>query len=328
MQPDSTAAFYTGVKDPAVEALFDRLLPQMRADIEARRIAKLAGVWLGGGYGRGEGGVRRLADGRKAPYNDIDFFVFTNGASEAEKADCARQLAAVAAKYAAEFGVDVDFCRPRNPADFKKDEDRLMIQELKRGHVAILGGGGLLDHVKAVEPGELPRMEALRLLMNRGMGLILAAGKVADLVAQEDVDFFLRNLNKAVLGAGDARLIADGAYAWRIVDRAEKLRDPRYDAAVSFKFNPTAAAPEDPEAAWRAARDYWLKGAAEIGLDGTRTLRQAVRWVVRRRSFGPVASFGQDCTVRVLRRIREILARRMREVALPASLERDWKRFN
>ena len=326
--PNATAAFYTGVKDPEVEALFDRLLPQMRDAIAARRIAKLSGIWLGGGYGRGEGGVRRMAAGRTRPYNDIDFFVFMAGAAEAEKADCARQLAAVAAKYAAEFGVDVDFCRPRNPADFKKDEDRLMIQELKRGHVALLGGEDLLDHVRTLAADELPRMEALRLLMNRGMGLVLASQKATNLAAQADVDFFLRNLNKAILGAGDARLIAAKAYAWRIEDRAAKLADPRYEAAVSFKFRPTAEAPKDPEAAWNAAREYWLKGLEAVGLDGRRTVRQAARWVVRRRSLGPLGSFGQDCTVRVLREVRKILAHEMNEVRLSASLERDWKCFN
>lgn len=326
--PNATAAFYTGVKDPEVEALFDRLLPQMRDAIAARRIAKLSGIWLGGGYGRGEGGVRRTAEGRTMPYNDIDFFVFVEGASEAEKADCARQLADVAAEYAAKFGVDVDFCRPRNPADFKKDEDRLMIQELKRGHVALLGGEELLDHVRTLAADELPRMEALRLLMNRGMGLVLAAQKAADLRTQADVDFFLRNLNKAVLGAGDARLIAARAYAWRIEDRVAKLNDLHYEAAVSFKFRPTAEAPKDPEAAWNAAREIWQKGVAAIGLDASRSVRQAARWVVRRRSVGPIGSFGQDCTVRVLREVREILAHGMREISLPASLEKDWKCFN
>ena len=320
--------FFTGVRDPEIEALFARTLPQLADDVRALASPKLVGLWLGGGYGRGEGGVF-YAEGRPSrPYNDIDFFVFTEGASDEEKDALAASLEPVAAKYAAVFGADVDFCRPRNPPDYKKDEDRLMIQELKRGHLALIGGDGLLDHVKALEPGELPRMEALRLLMNRGMGLVLAAQKVRDLAAPADRAFFVRNLNKAVLGAGDARLLAAGRYAWTLAERVARLDDPDYEAAAAFKLRPTDALAAPPAAAWRQARDCWRRAADEIGFTGERTIRQAARWVVRRRTLGPLATFGQDCTERVLRQVAALLARDVGDVALSPELEKDWLVFN
>lgn len=329
MLADATAAFYSGVRDPGLEALLDRVLPQLAADVRACAVPRLSGVWLGGGYGRGEGGVRFSADGRAAPYNDIDLFVFMDGASSAEKDACARALAPVAAKYAAVLGVDVDFCRPRNPADYKKDERRLMIQELKRGHVALLGGTGLLDAVRTLAADELPRTEAVRLLMNRGMGLVLAAHEVRTQSTPASVGFFLRNVNKAILGAGDARLIADGRYAWAIGERAARLGDARYDAAVAFKFRPTGdLPPTGAESLWRAARDVWMQAAETVGCAGSRTLREATRWVVRRRSLGPLGTFGLDCAVRVLAQVREALARDFGDVVLAPSLVRDWQRFN
>ena len=329
MLADATAAFYSGVRDPGLEALFDRVLPQLAADVRACGVPRLAGVWLGGGYGRGEGGVRRAADGSARPYNDIDLFVFMDGASSAEKDACARALAPVAAKYAAVFGADVDFCRPRNPADYKKDEGRLMIQELKRGHVALLGGPGLLDHVRTLSADELPQTEAVRLLMNRGMGLILAAREARSLRTPASAAFFLRNVNKAVLGAGDARLLADGRYAWTIGERAARLGDARYDAAVAFKFRPSDDLPsEGAEALWRTARDVWMQAAERVGCAGPRTVREAARWIVRRRSLGPLGSFGQDCAVRVLRQVRDALAKDFGDIRLAPSLLRDWQRFN
>lgn len=329
MLSDATAAFYSGVRDPGLEALLDRVLPQLAADVRACGVPRLAGVWLGGGYGRGEGGVRVTADGRAAPYNDVDLFVFMDGASSAEKDACARALAPIAAKHAAVLGVDVDFCRPRNPADYKKDERRLMIQELKRGHVALLGGTGLLDSVRTLSADELPRTEAVRLLMNRGMGLVLAAREARRPRTPASVDFFLRNVNKAVLGAGDARLLADGRYAWTIGERAARLGDARYDAAVAFKFRPTGDLPsEGAEGLWRAARDAWMQAAEAVGCAGPRTVREAARWVVRRRSLGPLGTFGRDCAVRVLAQVRDALAKDFGDVVLVPSLLRDWQRFN
>ncbi len=328
--------YFTGVRDPEVEALFTQTLPRLADDVRALGNPKLVGLWMGGGYGRGEGGVfYGTPDGAGVgktprPYNDVDFFVFTEGMSEGEKDALAASLEPIAAKYAAIFGADVDFCRPRNPPDYKKDEDRLMIQELKRGHVALIGGDSLLDYVKALEPGELPRMEALRLFMNRGMGLVFAALKLqrGELKKQDDIDFFLRNLNKAVLGAGDARLLAAGRYAWTIAERRARLGDAAYDAAVAFKFRPTGELPADPAAAWRRARDVWQRAAEEIGWTNERTIRQAARWVVRRRTLGPLATFGQDCTERVLRQVAALLAKDFGEIELSASLERDWQVFN
>lgn len=328
MLANSTASFYTGVRAPEVEDLFDRVLPQMREEILSCAIPRLTGIWLGGGYGRGEGGVCRGTDGRLGPYNDIDFFVFMEDATEVEKTDCASRLEPIARRYEKVFGVDVDFCHPRNPSDFKKDEDRLMIQELKRGHVALIGGEGLLSHVKALAPNELPRMEALRLLMNRGMGLIFAALRVGSLKTQGDVNFFLRNLNKAILGVGDAQLIARHEYAWRIGDRAKRLGDARYDAAVNFKFRPRMELPKDVVSTWKSARDYWFAGVEKVELDTSRTLRQAARWVVRRHTFGPIASFGQDCTVRVLRQVHGMLEQDLDKIVLSDALEKDWMCFN
>src|SRR5215471_6265158 len=51
------------------------VLSRVRAAIPARR---LEAVVLGGGYGRGQGGVLHTAAGDR-PYNDLEFYVFTRG---------------------------------------------------------------------------------------------------------------------------------------------------------------------------------------------------------------------------------------------------------
>ena len=57
-------------------------------------------------------------------------------------------------------------------------------------------------------------------------------------------------------------------------------------------------------------------------------VREAARWVVRRRSLGPLGTFGQDCAVRVLAQVRDALAKDFGDVVPAPSLLRDWQRFN
>src|SRR5690242_2406517 len=51
------------------------ILQEVQAVVPA---AKLEGMVLGGGYGRGEGGVLQTADSERS-YNDLEFYVFTRG---------------------------------------------------------------------------------------------------------------------------------------------------------------------------------------------------------------------------------------------------------
>src|SRR5689334_16523782 len=65
--------------DAALEARLARICADVGAGIRATVPApRLEGVLLGGGYGRGEGGVRH-GPGGDAPYNDLEFYVFVRG---------------------------------------------------------------------------------------------------------------------------------------------------------------------------------------------------------------------------------------------------------
>ena len=159
------------------------------------------------------------------------------------------------------------------------------------------------------------------MLMNRGVGLVLAAEP------ERDRTFIVRNINKCVLGAGDARLIARGAYAWRAEDRAAAVGEELYSAAVGWKFRPRAEGVCD----WETARARWLEAAEEVMEAGRRTgalrrsLYQAARWVVRRHTLGDWRTFGQVAAARLLRALTEVVRARG---TLPPSLRRDWEVFN
>ena len=243
------------------------------------------------------------------------------GRPGAELAAIAAALRPVSEKWTARLGVDVDFSPPKTPWRIAHDAERLMIQELLHGYCDVAGkpGAELFAGVARREPSALPAMEAIRLLVNRGAGLLLADESGAS------PDFVARNVNKAILGCGDARLIAEGRYRWRALDRADALADDLYRNAVQWKFRPRPEPPCD----WETARERWLGTVDSVCASGGggRTLRAAARWLVRRRSLGPapLRTLGLDPLVRILRAMRPLVRDRK---PFPASLRRDWEVFN
>ena len=301
---------------PQVDASIEEALRAIGEELEAARIPMLAGVVLGGGYGRGEGGV---IDGRLS--NDLDFYVVTcEGASAADIAAISGMLEPISKKWTARLGVDVDFCPPKTPWRLKHDEKRVMIQELVHGYVDVAGNKGeeLFKHIERREPSAFPWDEAARLLANRGAGLLLAQEKT------RSANFTARNINKAVLGAGDARLIARHAYEWAAKDRARALGDALYSKALEWKFRPRS----EPVCSWEEARTAWMDALAEISAApeaARRSLYQAVRWIVRRRTLGNLATLGQEPVARIAAAMRKPLAA---AAPFPPALKRDWEIFN
>ena len=316
--------FFTCVRDAQVDAQIRMVLPEVAEAVVALGLPGFRGLVLGGGYGRGEGGA--TAD--HALYNDLDFFVFLEG-PESGFPLIAQRLAPLSATFGARLGIDVDFTL-RSAYRVHLDERRLMVQELLRGHVPLAPEGFDLaawSGAHEYPADEVPAGEAARLLMNRGMGLLLAR------TADPSSDFAMRNLNKAVLGAGDVRLVARRQYAWTLAAREVAVNDAVYSKACAFKRRPS----REPSAvaSWDEAYAFWLQAYEELfarrgGELRARSLYQAARWVVRRHTLGAVWTLGQDCTVRVLDRLCGVLrsvttSPKVRGIEV---LEKDWKVFN
>ena len=303
---------------PEMDRLVDEASAAIGAAIDALRVPRLMGVVLGGGYGRGEGGVMATG-GAQTLSNDLDFYVVAEDGSSADDISAiGRALAPISAEWTRKLGVDADFCTPKTPWRLRHDQERVMIQELVHGYFDVAGAKGetLFAGVDRRGPEEFPWMEAARLMMNRGAGLMLA-------LASGDNRFVARNINKAVLGAGDARLISRGGYKWKAIERAQALGDRLYGAAVAWKFRPRAEA----VCGWDEARDTWLAALEEVMAAGRprRNMYSAARWLARRKSLGDPATFGLDPVVRVLKRVESgVRARR----TMSASLRRDWEIFN
>ena len=314
---------YVAGDAPEMDALVAASIREIGREIDALRIPRLSGVVLGGGYGRGEGGVLVSPDGSQGLYNDLDFYVVVeDGSSSAEMADISRALEPISTRWSEKLSLEVDFSIPKTPWRIRHDQERLMIQELLHGYfdVAGLSGEKLFKDVERRPPSAFPWTEAVRMLVNRGAGLILAR-------TSGDPGFAVRNLNKCVLGAGDALLISRGRYRWRAEERSAELGRPLYAAAVAWKFRPTGEGVCD----WEEARKVWLGAVREVMEAGRRTggdrrsFYQAARWIVRRKTLGDLSSLGQGPVVRILRKMAKIVEERG---AFPPALLKDWNIFN
>ena len=309
---------------PDMEALVDETAAGIGAEISALRLPDLRGVVLGGGYARGEGGLLEGPGGARRLSNDLDFYVVVpDGAEGARAAAVSAALAPVARRWSEKTGVDVDFSPPKTVRRMLRDERRVMIQELVRGYEDVAGepGARMFAPIRLLPESEIPWTEAARFLANRGYGLLLAMEEGAAPL------FAARNIAKCVLGAGDARLVARGAYRWRAADRAAADGTAAYAAALEWKFRPS----ERPPVPWEEAREIWTAAAREVFAAGRvcggdrRSPREAARWVARRRSIGPLSTFGRDCIVRLARRVERHVAE-----GRPVSdaLRRDFEIFN
>ena len=199
---------------------------------------------LGGGYGRGEGGV--MAGPRGEGFsNDLDYFLF-------DEAPQARRLQAwcreIERTESAELGIDVEIKCLR--ADSLGEPSRsMMFADMVAGHVVVAGDGGFLGRLRAgLDCTRIVPAEATRLLWNRGSGLFFARCRMC---REAELAFVIRNHAKLKLALGDAWLCLHGQYTPRCRERAERLAAIELPEAlaglhrwhaegVAFKFQPFA----------------------------------------------------------------------------------------
>lgn len=361
----------TGIRDPQAENLLREALRQLADQLREHAPHGLRAVYLGGGYGRGEGGVRRRPDASVTLYNDLDCFVIADDhLGRADRDALVPRLAELARPLEPQLGIDIDFSPPKRASQLRRVAPTLMFQEFRRGYVTLFGDDALPQAAIPERPAhDLPLSEALRLLLNRGMGLLLAGEALAGRGDHPShPDFILRNLNKAILGCGDALLIARHAYDWSLHARLERLQHDtpdaphglasRYRHAIDFKFAPHDTLPPDPRQTWLDLRLLWrdtLAAIAELTVSsdtspsstdvrdalhrlcrrqpGARSLRHALRWLVRTRAPQPVALLGDDPIARVLAELAAVLL--VQSVSpdsgfpdIPETLRQHWHHFN
>jgi hypothetical protein len=213
---------------------------------------RLEAIILGGGYGRGEGGVLRTAAGDR-PYNDLEFYVCLRGNRHVNEIRFGRPLHVLGEILTPQAGVEVEF-KLTSLATLLGGPVSMFSYDLMMGHRWLVGREELLlGAERHREAQEIPLSEATRLLMNRCTGLLLARERLTRPVfTAADADFVRRNIAKAELALGDAVLVAYKKYHWSVRERHRQLerlsrtetlpwlRDVcrHHAAGVDFKLRP------------------------------------------------------------------------------------------
>jgi len=258
-----------------LQSVCDRILHGVQGLIPA---STLEAIVLGGGYGRGEGGVLRLSDG-EYPYNDLDLYVFLRGNRRWNERRYHQPLEMFGEIVGSLIGVEIEF-KILAVGDLVTGPVSMFSYDLVARQRWLWGDEGLRERWECHRDGAaVPTVEATRLLMNRCTGLLLARERLdRPRFTPADADFVRRNIAKAELGLGDAILAAHGLYHWSCLVRHRRLaqlagveRSPwmtelgaLHARGVAFKLHPqrSAESAEALRAAWTAvtaaALPVWL----------------------------------------------------------------------
>lgn len=184
---------------------------------------KLEALLLGGGYGRGEGGVLRTSKG-DLPYNDLEFYVCIRGNRHLNELRFGHALHVLGEILTPQVGIEVEF-KITSLRELEQSPVSMFSYDLVMGHRWLVGDESLLDdcdHHRVTQ--DIPLVEATRLLMNRCSGLLFAREKLEKPeFTGADADFVRRNIAKAQLALGDALLVTYLQYHWSVRERQRQL---------------------------------------------------------------------------------------------------------
>ncbi len=218
-----------------LEARLERFCHTVRFEISAivpKR--KLTAIVLGGGYGRGEGGVLR-SETRDAPYNDLEFYVFLSGNRLLNERQFGRPLHELGKRLSAKARISVEFkidCIDR----WRRGAVSMFNYDLACGNRVVFGGETIFSGCEHLQDAAaIPLAEASRLLFNRCAGLLLVREILRKpFPSGEDADFAVRNVAKVQLALGDVILTAFGKYHWSVLERGRRLAAFNFPDAISW----------------------------------------------------------------------------------------------
>ncbi len=237
----------------------ERRLAQLCLDVRNEVLSliprwKLDGILLGGGYGRGEGGVLQTPDGER-PYNDLEFYVFLRGNALLAERKFRGPLHDIGSRLSPAAGLEVEFKVMTLPK-LLASPPSMFYYDLAAGNRLIFGDANVLDLSLAAhrrDAHRIPLHEATRLLMNRCSGLLFSLERLErPEFGSEEADFVGRNLAKLELALGDVVLVSRGEYHWSCRERQRRLLaiapteelpflkavQVHHQAGVEFKLHP------------------------------------------------------------------------------------------
>ncbi len=208
----------------ALESLIGEICAEIGREVSRIVPAhKFQALLLGGGYGRGEGGVLATPDG-DAPYNDLEFFLLISGHPRLNERRYGAAIHALEQRMTEKIGIEVEF-KILSLESLASSPTTMFYYDLVCGHRVTVGPESVLAGCSHhADPARIPAHEATRLMMNRCSSLLFAAERLSrSAFTREDLDFTARNIAKAQLALGDVVLTSLGKYHWSCIQRHQLL---------------------------------------------------------------------------------------------------------
>lgn len=237
---------FTALGEPDLERRVAADVAHLAAAVSSALGSSLRALLLGGGYGRGEGGGRRDADGTWRPLNDYDLVAVVDGVRRWQLGRLRERLGRLAELLAEELNLEIELS-PLRVDDLPRLPFTMMWCELFAEPRVIAGDPRALDGRRRLAPAELPQLEAVRYLGNRAA--LLLWSRLEPLPPERAWKF----VAKAWLAAGAAALIGTGEFAVGYAARQRRLESlspgdlppvvdlpARHAAAVAERLAPSA----------------------------------------------------------------------------------------
>ncbi len=248
---------YTFQYNNYIENLIDSSLREIANETLSADVSKhLEYLVLGGGYGRGEGGIL-LEEGRNPKlFNDLDFFVVSKTNSAEEKKALDDFFKKISKKWEEKLEIEVDFGYPRTVEYIANRLNVMMWKEMALGCAVVVGDKAKFEKdFSSAKSSIIPPREIAKLLSNRIYGLFAAYPKLQEsAISHKDSDFISRNINKTLLACVDAILTSKNLYEYSSknkmlnlqkisadISRIKNLENlpAIYQKSLDFKANPS-----------------------------------------------------------------------------------------
>lgn len=246
----STEKTFTWEKNPELEKMMRQLLREVKQRFSQQfKKTDYLGLFLIGGYGKGEGGVEIIEEKRHL-HNNIDLVMVTPPSSNQknqQRLSLLRELLIpISEKYSIGFDTSVV------SIDHLKNASPLLIwHEMIHGHYCLLGSSAIFKKMPSTTIENIPSSEFLGILVNRGTLLIINEW-IHDQPKGSDPNektrkTLLKHRMKALIGFGDALLFKMHAYHWSYQEKLKRIsQNPQfpvelqnlYAEAARFRFQP------------------------------------------------------------------------------------------
>ena len=214
-------------------------------------------IFLGGGFGRGEGSVL-ITESKIQPINDYDIYVITNKKVKSEKIQQIRLKLTNLVKIRQ---IDLDFKTKKSLRFSKKT---VANYDLKYASKFIYGNSNALDEIPTFHADEIILKESI-IPMN--LFLISLIQSYPTVYSKENIFWGKQQISKAILGCAMALLILEKKYHPSYMVRKNLFKELTNDLevldlvkfATDFKINPSVNSDLDWNILWHRSLIFYLK---------------------------------------------------------------------